>query len=33
MGLDVSSGIERDIGEKSHEKMQHFVNIVRTYDS
>ena len=33
MGLDVSSGIELDIGEKNHEKMQHFVNIVRTYDS
>ena len=33
MGLDVSSGIEYNIGKKDHEKMETFVNIVRTYDS
>ena len=32
-GLDVSSGLEYDIGKKDHEKMETFVNIVRTYDS
>ena len=32
-GLDVSSGLEYDVGEKDYEKMEQFVNIVRTYDS
>ena len=32
-GLDVSSGLEYNVGEKDYEKMEQFVNIVRTYDS
>ena len=32
-GLDVSSGLENNIGVKSHDKMERFVNIVRTYDN
>mgnify|MGYP001163507617 FL=1 len=32
-GIDVSSGLEYDIGKKDHEKMERFVNIVRTNDS
>ncbi len=32
-GLDVSSGLEYNTGKKDHEKMEHFVNIVRTNDS
>ena len=32
-GLDVSSGLEYDIGKKDHEKMKRFVNIVRTNDN
>ena len=32
-GLDVSSGLEYNVGEKDYKKMEQFVNIVRTYDS
>ena len=32
-GLDVSSGLEYNVGEKDYEKMEQFVNIVRAYDS
>ena len=32
-GLDVSSGLEYNTGKKDHEKMERFVNIVRTNDS
>ena len=32
-GLDVSSGLEYHTGKKDHEKMERFVDIVRTNDS